>query len=135
MLILNPREVTFASAVWTDVTLISLNRRGTKVVLDWTDDGPHPTFADVPEQRTDVRIVMEVARGEVSGPRPGEAGTLTFITGPGASDAGRRRLTLSIVITAVEHELSDRKGAVRTIDAVALSSDAATDPVSVANVE
>ncbi len=135
MLILNPRHVTFAAATWPDVTLITLSRRTTRVVLDWSDNGPHPTFADCPEQRTDIKLMMEVQRGDLDGPRPGDTGTLAFFTSPTTADGARRRVSMTAVVVGVGHEVSLKAGAVRTIDLVAVSSDGAADPVTISSAD
>lgn len=133
MLILNPRDVAFAGGAWADVKLITINRRGTRVVIDWSDEGPHPTFADVPEQRTDITVVMDVQRGDIDGPRPGESGVLVFCTSPTTSSGQRRRVEIAGVITNVEHEVSIKGGAVRTVNLVAVSEDGAEDPISISD--
>jgi hypothetical protein len=133
MLILNPREVSFANDTWPNVTLVAIDRTSTRLAVNWTDNGPHPTFADAPEQRVDVQVVMDVEREDVDVPRPGEQGTLTLVTSPTASDAARRQVSMTAVVTGVSHELSLKRGATRTVDLIALSSDGATDPVTVAD--
>jgi hypothetical protein len=130
MLILNPREVTFADTPWSNVTLIALDRKSTRLALAWSDNGPHPTFADAPEQQTLLQVVMEVDRDDINAPKPGDQGTLTFATSPTASDASRRRVTMTALVTNVTHELSLRRGSIRTISLIAVSSDGAADPVA-----
>ena len=129
MLILNPREVRFGSALWEDVVAISIDRAAHKTVEEWSDLGPYAVFADVPEQKVRVTIVQEVARDDVNVPRPGEAGTLEFHTSPTASDAGRKKVSCAAVVLESRHELSIRKGAIRTVILAAIS-DGAADPVS-----
>jgi hypothetical protein len=131
MLILNPREVTFGAAAWPNVTLLSIDRTATRLALNWSDSGPHPTFADAPEQRTDIKVLIEVDRDEGTTPRPGDQATLSFVTSPTASDATRRCVSTAAVVTAVNHELSLKRGAIRTIDLVAISPDGTTDPLSI----
>jgi hypothetical protein len=133
MLLLNPRQVTFASAHWDDVSLIAIDRSPHKEVVDWSDDGPHAVFADVPEQRIEIRVVQEIARDNITVPHPGESGTLTFHTSPTSSDAGRRRITTDAVILRVEHELSLKRGALRTITLIAISNNGADDPFTITN--
>ena len=130
MLILNPRQVTFNSTTWPDVTLVSIDRTATRLALDWSDDGPHPTFADVPEQRIDVKVVADLSGSSVTPPIPGDEGELSFVTSPTASDGSRRRVTMTCIITGVSHEVSLKRPGVRTIDLVAISTDGHTDPVA-----
>jgi hypothetical protein len=131
MLILNPRRVIFADQPWEQVTLVAIDRRAQRLALEWSDAGPHAVFADVPEQRVDLRVVMDVERDDIGGPAPGQLGELTLVTSPTASDARRRRLTVSAVVTAVSHEVSLRKGAVRTVELVAVSAGGADDPIAI----
>ncbi len=135
MLLLNPRRVTFAASVWEDVALVAIDRAAARLALDWGDLGPHPVFADVPEQRVTIRVVQHVARGDPDGPRPGDEGQLVLHTSPAASDAGRRRLTARAVVTEVTHELSLRRATTRTITLVAVSETGADDPIAVTPAE
>lgn len=80
-----------------------------------------------------VRVVVELSDDDVGAPVPGESATLSFHTSKGASEAGRKKVSLVAVVTGVTHELSLKRGAVRQIDLVAVSSDGAADPVNVVN--
>jgi hypothetical protein len=131
VLILNPREVTFSGAAWPNVTVVAIDRKATRLAVSWSDNGPHPTFADAPEQDATVRVVMDVEREDIDGPRPGERGTLGFVTSPTASDASRRRVAVTCVVTGVAHELSFERGSVRTVNLIALSTNGAADPISI----
>jgi hypothetical protein len=131
MLLLNPRIVKFAGAVWEGVVSVAVDRAAHRTVEEWSDGGPYAMLADVPEQRVRITVVQELARGEVGTPRPGESGTLTFHTSPGAADSGRKRIAATAVVLSVAHELSLRKGALRTVVFAAVSTDGAGDPVSV----
>jgi hypothetical protein len=131
MLILNPRQVTFASTTFTDVTSVAINRDTTRLALNHTDHGPHPTFADAPEQRTTIELTMDLPRGDLNAPTPGAQGTLTLTTSPTASDAQRRTLTATAVVTKVEHHVTLNRGATRTITLIALSPNGSTDPITI----
>lgn len=131
MLVLNPRVVKFGSAAWEDVAAVSVDREAQRLVLEWGDLGPHAVLADVPEQKVTIRVVQEVARGDVDVPRPGDQGTVEFYTSPASGSAGRRRVNATAVIIDVTHELSLRGGAIRRVTMVAVSGDGVTDPVSV----
>jgi len=135
MLVLNPREVRFDSETLEDVTSVTIDRRAARSVVEWSDLGAHAVFADVPEQRVEIRIVQELARGDLGGLAPGDAGVLRFHTAPTGGHAGRRRVEATVVVTGVGHELSRRRGAVRTIACVAVSADGASDPVSIEDAE
>ena len=130
MLILNPRQVTFAGSPWNDVTLIALDRTAARLVIDHSDHGPHPTLADAPQQRTTLRVVMDLPG--LDAPTPGDTGTLTFTTSPTASDASAQTLSATCVVTGVTHEIAFKRPPTRTIELIALSSDGAADPITLA---
>jgi hypothetical protein len=130
MLLLNPRQVTFAGDLWDDVATIVIDRSANRTTLEWSDLGPHPVLADVPEQQVTVRVVQQVARADIGAPRPSEAGELLFHTAPAGADTPRKRLRAQCVVLDVTHELSLKHGALRTIKLIALSPDGATDPIT-----
>ena len=126
MLILSPQLVRFDTLEWTDVSLIAIDRTAAREAVEWSDLGPHPTFADVPEQRTTIRIIRQLDRGDLNAPAPGRAGELVFDVSPAATEAGKRTHTAQCVVLGVRHELSaGPKGhaAMQTIELVALSGD------------
>jgi hypothetical protein len=135
MLLLNPRRVRFAGTAFEDVAAIVVDRSAAGEVVEWSDLGPHVVLADVPEQRVEIRVVQNLSGardGEsVDAPRPGETGELVFHTSPTAGAGGRKRIAVQAVVLRVEHELSLRRGAVRTVRFVAISSDGQADPLSV----
>ncbi len=131
MLVLNPRQVKFGNTVWDDVVLVAVDRAASRVVEEWSDLGPYAAFGDVPEQRITIRVVQELARDDLDGPGPGDLAELTLHTSPGWSDGGRRKLAARAMVTRVEHEVSLKRGAVRTVTLLAISEDGAEDPVAV----
>lgn len=135
MLLLNPRRVRFAGTAFEDVAAIVVDRSAAKEVVQWSDLGPHVVLADVPEQRVEIRVVQNLSGarpGEsVDAPSPGQAGELVFHTSPTAGAGGRKRIAVQVVVLGVEHELSLRRGAVRTVRFVGISSDGQADPLSV----
>lgn len=133
MLLLNPRSVTFGSATWDSVVAVMIDRDSVRFVEEWSDAGPHAVLADAPEQRVTIRVVQEVTRDDLGSPRPGEAGALSLCTAPTGADAGRRKLTAQAVVRSVSHEVSLKRGAVRTITLVAVSADGAADPIAIAD--
>ncbi|MCC7387776.1 MAG: hypothetical protein IT431_03310 [Phycisphaerales bacterium] len=135
MLLLNPRSVAFAGAVWEDVSAIVIDRVGAKTVKEWSDLGPHVVLADVPEQVVTVRVVQHVARDDVGAPLPGGSGELVFHTAPAGGDTPRKRLAAQCVVTDVTHELSLKHGAVRTVRLIAVSADGAADPVTIGDAD
>lgn len=134
MLAINPTLVKFGAKQWPDVTLVAIDRTATRLAADWTDTGPHPTFVDAPEQRTEIKVVRAVMRDDLDDPRPGQIGTLTFHASPGGTDAGRVRISVNAVVAAVRHEFT-AKGASRIVQLLAVSPDGATDPVTISGDE
>jgi len=131
MLLLNPPLVRFGSHTWTDVALLAIDRTTTRPAEEWSDAGPHPVFADAPEQRTQIRVVRDLLRDDLASHKPGDQAALTFHTSPTTSDAARRQFTIpAAVITSVTHELATARHARQTITLIALSPDGATDPIT-----
>ncbi|MFN0131217.1 MAG: hypothetical protein ACKVW3_01590 [Phycisphaerales bacterium] len=133
MLILNPRQVTFGLIPWDGVTAVSIDRSAARTVEEWSDSGPYAVLADVPEQRTRIVVVQEPSADDIGVPRPGEQATLTLHTSPAAADGGRRLVSATAVVLAVEHEVSLRKGATRTITLAAISTSGSADPISISD--
>jgi hypothetical protein len=131
MLILNPRAVRFGASLWDDVTAIAIDRAAKTLVEEWSDAGPYQVTADVAEQRITIKVVQDIVRDDIAAPRPGDEGALTFYTAPAQSDAGRRKVSTIAVVVDVAHELSLKRGAVRTVTLVAESADGAADPIQI----
>lgn len=138
MLILNPPTVVFGNRAWPNIRSIVVERAATREIVEWSDDGRFPTFADVPEQRVDLRLVQELTGEDATSPIPGEAGTLMFSTAPGAADSARRTLTAWCVVLSVKYDLpapaSDArstKAPTREIRLTAVSTSGDTDPVTI----
>lgn len=134
MLILHPREVSFLNVPWKNVTSIVVDRAATKVVADMGDGGPHVVLVDCPEQRVTIRVTMDIAEDTLVSPSLGVQGVLVFATAPTGVNASRFSVSATAVVTAVSHELSLRKGAVRTVELVAVSSNGTADPITIADV-
>lgn len=134
MLLLHPREVRFLSTLWRSVTSIVIDRAATRVVAEVGDGGPHVVFADCPQQRVTVRVVMDITEDTLASPALGEQGALSFVTAPTGVNGARSRIALQGVVASVTHELSLRRGAVRTVELVAISSDGSADPVTITDI-
>jgi len=134
MLVLSPRMVRFGGKTWANVSLVAVDRVATRTGVEWGDRGPHVVFADVAEQRVNARVVVELDADDVGSPVPGDAGLLSFYTSLSGSESGRVRVSMQAVVTGVSHELSLKRGVVRTVDLVGVSSDGAADPVGVVSV-
>lgn len=133
MLILNPRLVTFGTAPFRDVLALTIDREAKRLALEWSDLGPHATFADVPEQVAHVKLVQEVTDGSPDGPKPGDSATLSFVSSPTGADGDRTRWQSAAVVKSCTHDIttSGRSiGARRTVEFVLVSSNGSTDPIS-----
>ncbi len=133
MLILNPGNVKFGSSTWEDVGVLAVNRKATEEIVEWNASGPHAAFADVARQRVEIVVRHALSRGALDGPRPGDRATLVWFTSPTASDAGRRKATADVVVLAVKHECTVGKAATREVSVLALSTDGAADPITLAD--
>lgn len=131
MLVLNPRLVRFGSRTWPGVSLVAIERRAARLAIEWSDMGPHPVFADAPEQRLTIRIIQDVAGDEIDAPTPGEQAVLVFYTAPTGADARRRKVSITAVITGVTYDLSLSRGTQRRTSLVAVSADGAADPIAI----
>jgi len=130
VLVLNPEKVSFAGQVWEAVESIAIDRLVHRLVQEWSDLGPHVVFCDVPEQRVRLVLVQKLDEGSIESPKPGDAGTLSFEAARSGSDAGRVVVSGDMVVGEVRHEVT-RKGGVRSVVMWAVSSDGASDPISV----
>lgn len=135
MIWLSPQEVYLGNIVLDHVESISINRSPHKSVLEWTDLGPHLGFADVPEQRVDVRIEREIVDSESIDLKPGDEVTLTARRATSASAARVVQITATVVILSVDYTLSKTRGARQRIHAIAISSGGLSDPITEQDVE
>lgn len=135
MIWLNPERVTLGPFELRNVLSVAVDRDAHRTAEEWTDLGPHLGFADVPEQRVSVMISRRILETETVGPKPGESHALVFRTSAGASAAGVRLVSMTVVVTSVDHLISSSGRATQRIRAAALSTDGAADPVSETAVE
>ncbi|GJM19277.1 MAG: hypothetical protein DHS20C14_14900 [Phycisphaeraceae bacterium] len=131
MLLLNPRKVTFGEVTWGNVASVAIGRSAHRMLVEWSDSGPHAVLADVSEQRVRVEVVQELLGEDMDTPKPGESGALAFTTAPTSTDLPSRELTMTAVVESVSYEVSLRRGSVRRVVLVATSIDGGTDPVAV----
>lgn len=129
MLLLNPRLVTFGAATWDGIAAVAIDRAAHRTIEEWTDLGPYAAAADIPEERIRIRITQELARDSLDTPRTGQQATISFYTAPTLGDAGRKKVSATAVVLAVEHEVS-LKRAIRTITLAAIS-DGQSDPIQI----
>jgi hypothetical protein len=134
MLILHPREVRIGGVLYEGVTLVAVDRLARSEVLEWGDEGPQVMFADVPRREVRVRVEQDLTRDELVGPAVGSVVEVRFSTSASASESGRSEVSATCVVLGVRHELSQRRGAVRVMELVAVSVDGVADPVTVQSV-
>ncbi|MEK6701972.1 MAG: hypothetical protein AABZ53_06900 [Planctomycetota bacterium] len=140
MLILNPWLVKFGTVTLENVVAVTIDRSAEREVLEWGDEGPFATFADVPEQRVAAIVKQALTREETQSPRPGDTATLVIFTAPTAGDTGRQKLSAQGIVVAATIELrSTASGAapgmtaIRTLKFALVSSNGAADPVTVSD--
>lgn len=131
MLLLAPRLVRFGPATWDNIASVAIDRLAHRTIEDWSDAGPYPTLADVPEHQVRIVVQQELGRDDLGPPIPGDQDTLTFFTAPTAADSSRKQLSATVVVLSVTHSLSLKRGALRTITLAAISPDGATDPITI----
>jgi hypothetical protein len=133
MLLMNPRQVRFGATRWNDVRAVAIDRTPARELVEFGDHGPHAVFADVPEQRVDIRVIQDLSGADesVDAPLPGEQAELSLHIAPTGASAARKRVSAQAVILRVTHEVSLKRGAVRTVDLVAISDDGDDDPVTI----
>ncbi|TVQ34450.1 MAG: hypothetical protein EA376_00135 [Phycisphaeraceae bacterium] len=133
MLWIDPERVTLeteSELIELDgVELIAADRRAGRLVVEYTDRGPHAGFADVTEQRTSVRIVRRP--DETAPPGLGTAATLRFRTARASGDAGGALVSIVVVVAGVEHQFDVRRGGRQVLTCIAVSEDGALDPVTI----
>ena len=86
------------------------------------------------EQKVEIRIEREVSDGASAGAGVGDAVVLTFETALGSGDAMRRRVTITGVVLTSEFSASGDAGGRAKLKLIGVSSDGATDPVSIEQV-
>lgn len=135
MLILNPASVKIAGVEYTNVESCAIDRTAHKEVVEWSDNGAFAVFADVPEQKVEIKVTqrLETAAADqlLDLLRPGQSVSLEVVSSLNSSQARRRKITAACVVRAVRNLVSVGKDpqARRVIELVAISSDGSTDPV------
>ncbi|MBL0921567.1 MAG: hypothetical protein IBJ10_05495 [Phycisphaerales bacterium] len=131
MLILQPHHVTLLGEALPGVDSIAVSRSASKFVVERADAGPHPVFADAPEQAVEVVIVRTLDGPSPDAPAPGRQGALAFVAAPSGADGPSRRVSATVVVRSSRVEASGRRGASQRIELLALSPDGAADPISI----
>ena len=133
MVLWNPGNVSFGGGDWEGVGSVAVDRLAHRLVQAWDDDGAAMVFADVPEQKVRVQLVQRLEEGAIVSPVPGDKGTLAFESARSGSDAGRFAVSMEAVVAEVRHDMR-RTGGVRSMVLWAVSSNGATDPVTVGSI-
>lgn len=136
MLILTPTSVRFDTLTLDDVALIAIERSAERAIVEWSDFGPHPTFADVPEQRITVKVSRRMHRGDLAAPAPGQMGELSFVVSPAGTAAAAKKHAAQCAVLGVRYDLAAAAGgkqqtAMQVIELVALSSSGSAEPFAV----
>jgi hypothetical protein len=143
-MLLHPTTVTVGELTLDAILAVTIDRLAAREIVEFSDAGPHATFADVPEQRTQITVTRRLRATDLAQPRPGDQADLTFTAATGHHDAGRTRVHATCVVQSIRHQLSAptprasadsiRPGALQTISLIALSSDSTTDPIALTPV-
>lgn len=134
MLILNPASVVLAGVEYSNVESCAIDRAAHKEVVEWNDNGPYAVFADVPEQKVEIKLTQRLASNAADQQfdqlRPGQRVSVEVVTSLNSSHARRRRITATCVVRAVRNLVSVGKDpqARRVIELIAIS-DGSSDPV------
>lgn len=139
VIIVNPTGVQFGTTQIEHVLWAAVDRAATRLVREWSDEGPHARFIDVAEQLVSFTMQQEChadlsthfAGSGASG--IGTQAVLTIVTQPNASDGAKKKLTATVVFVGMSHKVGVR-GATRLLKFAAVASDGATDPVVVTDV-
>ena len=134
MLILNPASVKIAGVEYASVESCAIDRTPHKEVVEWSDNGAFVVFADVPEQKVEIKLTqrLETAAADqlLDLLRPGQSVAIEILTSLNSSQARRRKITATCVVRAVRDLVSVGKDlqARRVIELIAIS-DGSSDPV------
>jgi hypothetical protein len=129
MLVLHPSRVVFDGEEWRDVLALVVAREATRLVREWSDDGPHPTFVDVAEFETRLRVVTEVGSGQIEAPRVGEFATVAWQASQSGADSGRVACQLDGVVTSVTYQASKGRWR-RVVEVLGQSPTGQADPLT-----
>lgn len=133
MLFLNPQHVSLGALTLEHVASIVVSRAADRLTVEYSDLGPFPVFADVPQERTTLTItrdLLDAGLPETDALALGHQATLSFTTAPNASDARTRTFSLTIVITAIRNDLPRDRRLFQVISCLAISTDGASDPLA-----
>jgi hypothetical protein len=133
MIWLNPKDVLLGSVGLSDVRSVTVDERAEKLLVEFSDAGPHANFVDVPERRFVIKVRRRVLGNENLGLAIGEESSFVMRTAPTGSDGPGVTVTATVVLTSLTHKVDRHDGAEQVIEAVALSADGSTPPVTVSS--
>jgi len=127
MLLLWPQNVTFAALPLRPVIALAINRTPARELVGYTDQGPAPTFADVPEVRTELKLTIDARTGDTLALTPGDSGLLTCTLRPGTSDAAPTSISTQATLLSITYDLQNpaKLRAICNITFLATNPDAA----------
>ena len=135
MLWIEPRAVLLDGAAWDGVRSVVVSRGAAKSVVEFGGLGPHVEFADVPQQRVEVRVERSIDDGAEMGASVGDSLVLEFEVARGQSDSMRRRVEVTGVLLSVDVDGGGERGGRARYRIVGVSADGVTDPVQVSDVQ
>ena len=130
MLWIDPDNVTLGALPLPGVSAITVDRRAERAAVEWSDFGPHAVFADVPEQRTTIRLTRTMRPGDTIAPRPGDLATLRFRAAPSLAASGAVSIFTDAVVLSFSHAADTERRITQAIDVLGLASDGARDRIS-----
>lgn len=104
MLLLWPQHVLFGTSLLRPALALAINRSAAREALAYSDLGPTPVFADVPEERTEIKIILD-ASANIS-LRPGDDALLSFSLRPNTSEASVRILSTQATLLSLVYDLA-----------------------------
>ena len=131
MIWMNPEKVTLNGILLGGVQAVAVSRGAGHSVVEYGDEGPHVVFADVPEQRVDIRLERTLEDGAAVGAGVGDTVRIEFETSRGTSDVLRKRVSIDGVVLSSDVSIKGDTGGRVRLQIVGVSVDGAQDPVSV----
>ncbi len=133
MLYLHPTHVTLNTTPLPGVESIAVARKAKAVITDFTDDGPHPTFADAPERLTTLTIKRHIPEPDdaFAAIALGDQLDLAFRAARTPDAPHALRISARIVITGAESSVAGQRACAQAITAVAVSTDGGAEPLTV----
>ena len=128
---LNPSHVTLGPATLSNVRQVAVEQKADRLVVAFGDAGPHAAFVDAPERRVVVKLRRRVLDAEDLDLAVGDRVPFAMRAAPTAGDGPGVTVNASVVLSAITYRVERHDGAEQVIEAVAVSTDGATAPVTV----